>query len=198
MIYKRIGIAIIAVSLSLVFITACSQNEVTKGKTPVPKEVITIDDMQAKVDIDNIILTKFTKEMTDTKGKFAVVLAMKDTVYDQFETITEPYYYTLLLPVSMEEMVTSGVKSVPANQVKKLTKEEAAKKGIKVDSEEFAGEDMTFLSVEQVIEWDDNSKTKPSLEGKFDFAIQNEDLVNAFYFSDVQLFVNGFNEVGEY
>ncbi|WP_271003881.1 hypothetical protein [Listeria seeligeri] len=196
MIYKRM--AIIAVSLSLVFITTCSQNEVTKGKTPVPKEVITIDDMQAKVDIDNIILTKFTKEMTDTKGKFAVVLAMKDTVYDQFETITEPYYYTLLLPVSVEEMVTSGVKSVPANQVKKLTKEEAAKKGIKVDSEEFAGEDMTFLSVEQVIEWDANSKTKPSLEGKFDFAIQNEDLVNAFYFSDVQLFVNGFNEVGEY
>lgn len=196
MIYKRM--AIIAVSLSLVFITTCSQNEVTKGKTPVPKELITIDDMQAKVDIDNIILTKFTKEMTDTKGKFAVVLAMKDTVYDQFETITEPYYYTLLLPVSVEEMVTSGVKSVPANQVKKLTKEEAAKKGIKVDSEEFAGEDMTFLSVEQVIKWDANSKTKPSLEGKFDFAIQNEDLVNVFYFSDVQLFVNGFNEVGEY
>ncbi|MBC2326517.1 hypothetical protein [Listeria booriae] len=198
MIYKRI--AVIFLIVGLLFVTACSQNETTKEKNPPAdsKKIVTIDDMQKKINVDDIILTKFTKTMTDTEGKFEVVLAMKDEVYKQFKTITEPYYYTLLLPISIEKMVTTGVKSVPSNEIKELTKDEAAKKGVKVNSQEFGGDLFTFFSIEQSVQWDLHSKVKPSLDGQYDFAIQNEDLVNAFYFSDVQLFVNGFNEKGSY
>ncbi|MBC1233550.1 hypothetical protein HBP99_07740 [Listeria booriae] len=198
MIYKRI--AVIFLIVGLLFVTACSQNETTKEKKPPAdsKKIVTIDDMQKKINVDDIILTKFTKTMTDTEGKFEVVLAMKDEVYKQFKTITEPYYYTLLLPISIEKMVTTGVKSVPSNEIKELTKDEAAKKGVKVNSQEFGGDLFTFFSIEQSVQWDLHSKVKPSLDGQYDFAIQNEDLVNAFYFSDVQLFVNGFNEKGSY
>ncbi|MBC2159536.1 hypothetical protein HCB21_07145 [Listeria booriae] len=198
MMYKRI--AVIFLIVGLLFVTACSQNETTKEKKPPAdsKKIVTIDDMQKKINVDDIILTKFTKTMTDTEGKFEVVLAMKDEVYKQFKTITEPYYYTLLLPISIEKMVTTGVKSVPSNEIKELTKDEAAKKGVKVNSQEFGGDLFTFFSIEQNVQWDLHSKVKPSLNGQYDFAIQNEDLVNAFYFSDVQLFVNGFNEKGSY
>ncbi|MBC1211775.1 hypothetical protein HB815_12685 [Listeria booriae] len=198
MIYKRI--AVIFLIVGLLFVTACSQNETTKEKKPPAdsKKIVTIDDMQKKINVDDIILTKFTKTMTDTEGKFEVVLAMKDEVYKQFKTITEPYYYTLLLPISIEKMVTTGVKSVPSNEIKELTKDEAAKKGVKVNSQEFGGDLFTFFSIEQSVQWDLHSKVKPSLDGQYGFAIQNEDLVNAFYFSDVQLFVNGFNEKGSY
>ncbi|MBC1308812.1 hypothetical protein [Listeria booriae] len=198
MIYKRI--AVIFLIVGLLFVTACSQNETTKEKKPPAdsKKIVTIDDMQKKINVDDIILTKFTKTMTDTEGKFEVVLAMKDEVYKQFKTITEPYYYTLLLPISIEKMVTTGVKSVPSNEIKELTKDEAAKKGVKVNSQEFGGDLFTFFSIEQSVQWDLHFKVKPSLDGQYDFAIQNEDLVNAFYFSDVQLFVNGFNEKGSY
>ncbi|MBC1812832.1 hypothetical protein HCA60_10085 [Listeria booriae] len=198
MIYKRI--AVIFLIVGLLFVTACSQNETTKEKNPPAdsKKIVTIDDMQKKINVDDIILTKFTKTMTDTEGKFEVVFAMKDEVYKQFKTITEPYYYTLLLPISIEKMVTTGVKSVPSNEIKELTKDEAAKKGVKVNSQEFGGDLFTFFSIEQSVQWDLHSKVKPSLDGQYDFAIQNEDLVNAFYFSDVQLFVNGFNEKGSY
>ncbi|MBC2175150.1 hypothetical protein HCB27_00865 [Listeria booriae] len=198
MIYKRI--AVIFLIVGLLFVTACSQNETTKEKKPPAdsKKIVTIDDMQKKINVDDIILTKFTKTMTDTEGKFEVVLAMKDEVYKQFKTITEPYYYTLLLPISIDKMVATGVKSVPSNEIKELTKDEAAKKGVKVNSQEFGGDLFTFFSIEQSVQWDLHSKVKPSLDGQYDFAIQNEDLVNAFYFSDVQLFVNGFNEKGSY
>lgn len=198
MIYKRI--AVIFLIVGLLFVTACSQNETTKEKNSPDgsKKIVTIDDMQKKINVDDIILTKFTKTMTDTEGKFEVVLAMKDEVYKQFKTITEPYYYTLLLPISIEKMVTTGVRAVPSNEIKELTKDEAAKKGVKVNSQEFGGDLFTFFSIEQSVQWDLHSKVKPSLDGQYDFAIQNEDLVNAFYFSDVQLFVNGFNEKGSY
>lgn len=193
--YRKILITILILTLTI--ITGCS--ETSQEQTPKPsKKVVTIDDMQDKIDIDNIILTKFTKTMTSTEGKFSVILAMKDTVYDKFQTITTPYYYTILLPISIETMVVEGVKSIPAQKLKKLTTDEVAKEGVKVNSQAFAGEPYTFFSIEQSVEWNPHSDTKPNLEGKYDFAIQNEDYVNAFYFSDIQLFVNGFNEKGIY
>ncbi|EUJ30496.1 hypothetical protein [Listeria cornellensis] len=193
--YRRILITILILTLTI--ITGCSETSEEQPSKP-PEKAITIDDMQDKIDIDNIILTKFTKTMTATKGEFSVILAMKNTVYDKFQTITTPYYYTILLPISIENMVVEGVKSVPAQKLKKLTTDEAAKAGIKVNSQAFAGEPYTFFSIEQSVEWNPHSNTSPNLEGKYDFAIQNEDFVNTFYFSDIQLFVNGFNEKGTY
>lgn len=193
--YRKILITILILTLTI--ITGCSETSEEQRSKP-PEKAITIDDMQDKVDIDNIILTKFTKTMTATKGDFSVILAMKDTVYDEFQTITTPYYYTILLPISIENMVVEGVKSIPAQKLKKLTTDEAAKAGIKVNSQAFAGEPYTFFSIEQSVEWNPHSNSSPNLEGKYDFAIQNEDFVNTFYFSDIQLFVNGFNEKGTY
>ncbi|KGL42442.1 hypothetical protein DUK53_10990 [Listeria sp. SHR_NRA_18] len=193
--YRKILVTILILTLTI--ITGCSETSEEQRSKP-PEKAITIDDMQDKIDIDNIILTKFTKTMTATKGDFSVILAMKDTVYDEFQTITTPYYYTILLPISIENMVVEGVKSIPAQKLKKLTTDEAAKAGIKVNSQAFAGEPYTFFSIEQSVEWNPHSNSSPNLEGKYDFAIQNEDFVNAFYFSDIQLFVNGFNEKGTY
>ncbi|KGL45566.1 hypothetical protein BMT55_12910 [Listeria newyorkensis] len=193
--YRKILVTILILTLTI--ITGCSETSEEQRSKP-PEKAITIDDMQDKIDIDNIILTKFTKTMTATKGDFSVILAMKDTVYDEFQTITTPYYYTILLPISIENMVVEGVKSIPAQKLKKLTTDEAAKAGIKVNSQAFAGEPYTFFSIEQSVEWNPHSNASPNLEGKYDFAIQNEDFVNAFYFSDIQLFVNGFNEKGTY
>lgn len=193
--YRKILITILILTLTI--ITGCSETSEEQRSKP-PEKAITIDDMQDKIDIDNIILTKFTKTMTATKGDFSVILAMKDTVYDEFQTITTPYYYTILLPISIENMVVEGVKSIPAQKLQKLTTDEAAKAGIKVNSQAFAGEPYTFFSIEQSVEWNPHSNSSPNLEGKYDFAIQNEDFVNTFYFSDIQLFVNGFNEKGTY
>lgn len=193
--YRKILITILILTLTI--ITGCSETSEEQRSKP-PEKAITIDDMQDKIDIDNIILMKFTKTMTATKGDFSVILAMKDTVYDEFQTITTPYYYTILLPISIENMVVEGVKSIPAQKLKKLTTDEAAKAGIKVNSQAFAGEPYTFFSIEQSVEWNPHSNSSPNLEGKYDFAIQNEDFVNTFYFSDIQLFVNGFNEKGTY
>ncbi|MBC1457194.1 hypothetical protein [Listeria newyorkensis] len=193
--YRKILITILILTLTI--ITGCSETSEEQRSKP-PEKAITIDDMQDKIDIDNIILTKFTKTMTATKGDFSVILAMKDTVCNKFQTITTPYYYTILLPISIENMVVEGVKSIPAQKLKKLTTDEAAKAGIKVNSQAFAGEPYTFFSIEQSVEWNPHSNSSPNLEGKYDFAIQNEDFVNTFYFSDIQLFVNGFNEKGTY
>lgn len=193
--YRKILITILILTLTI--ITGCSETSEEQRSKP-PEKAITIDDMQDKIDIDNIILTKFTKTKTATKGDFSVILAMKNTVYDKFQTITTPYYYTILLPISIENMVVEGVKSIPAQKLKKLTTDEAAKAGIKVNSQAFAGEPYTFFSIEQSVEWNPHSNSSPNLEGKYDFAIQNEDFVNTFYFSDIQLFVNGFNEKGTY
>lgn len=193
--YRKILITILILTITI--ITGCSETSEEQQSKP-PEKAITIDDMQDKIDIDNIILTKFTKTMTATKGEFSVILAMKDTVYDKFQTITTPYYYTILLPISIENTVVEGVKSIPAQKLKKLTTDEAAKAGIRVNSQAFAGEPYTFFSIEQSVEWNPHSNTSPNLEGKYDFAIQNEDFVNTFYFSDIQLFVNGFNEKGTY
>lgn len=193
--YRKILITILILTLTI--ITGCSETSEEQQSKP-PEKAITIDDMQDKIDIDNIILTKFTKTMTATKGDFSVILAMKDTVCNKFQTITTPYYYTILLPISIENMVVEGVKSIPAQKLKKLTTDEAAKAGIKVNSQAFAGEPYTFFSIEQSVEWNPHSNSSPNLEGKYDFAIQNEDFVNTFYFSDIQLFVNGFNEKGTY
>ncbi|KGL42445.1 hypothetical protein DUK53_11005 [Listeria sp. SHR_NRA_18] len=180
--------------VSLIFNISCSNDDSAPSKTPTVEKAVSIDDMQNKIDVNDMTLAKFTKKVTGNSGHLTVILGIKSTTYDTLGTVTEPNYYTFLLPENM----AASVKPVPADRVVVLDDDAITKNGINVNSFSFAGERYTFLEIEQSVVWDANSDIPHNLDGVYHFAIQNKNYANTFYFHDVQTFVTAFEQEDSY